>query len=207
MRSRLIGSAIALGLTLAANPGCGPRTMVDTTSVSQFPGDDAELDFWQQLETQRVLSNDDALHGLLLLADGTDATDGFDERLASAVQRGWVAPDPALPANESARMGMLAVAVCDVLEIKGGLTMRVFGPSQRYCTRELIYREIIPPRTDNQSVSGLEFLDLIARAEEELEAIGAASAPPAVEEPAAEVVDGPADGPAVASADESGGAK
>ena len=63
---------------------------------------------------------------------------------------------------------MIAMAACDILQIEGGLTMRMFGPSPRYCTRELIYLELIPQRTDYQSLSGLEFIDLLGRIESHL---------------------------------------
>ncbi|MCZ6543072.1 MAG: hypothetical protein O6768_05350, partial [Planctomycetota bacterium] len=50
----------------------------------------------------------------------------------------------------------------------GGLTMRLFGPSPRYCTRELIFMDILPQRTEHQSLSGLEFIDLVGRIEDRL---------------------------------------
>ena len=66
-------------------------------------------------------------------------------------------------------MGMIATATCDILDIRGGVTMHLLGPSGRYATRELIYLDVIPPRTDNQSLSGLEFLDLAGRIERRME--------------------------------------
>lgn len=147
--------------------GCARTTLVDS-AADKFPGDDAELQFWQQLETQPVVTNNDALHGLTLLADGQDPTQDYEQRVAAARTRGWLGASDAPPANESARMGTIAVAICEILDIKGGVTMHVFGPIPRYCTRELVFLRYIPPRTEFQAVSGLEFIDLISRVEEQM---------------------------------------
>ncbi len=116
------------------------------------------------------MTNHDALHGLLLLADGSDPHETYEQRLANARSRGWIATHAAPPANESAEVGMMAMAVCDILSIKGGLTMRLMGPSPRYCTRELIFLEILPPRSERLSLSGLEFIDLVGRVEDRMTA-------------------------------------
>lgn len=148
--------------------GCA-RTVLDKSAVDDWPGSDTELEYLQALETQRVVTNHDALHSLLQLADGVDSHKTYEQRLANARQRGWITPDATPKANESASLGMMSVAACDILSIKGGLTMRIFGLSPRYCTRELIFLDILPPRSEHQSISGLEFIDLLGRIEDRLE--------------------------------------
>ena len=44
--------------------------------------------------------------------------------------------------------------------------MRVFGPSPRYCTRELVYTGLLPSRTEFQSISGSAFLELLGTIED-----------------------------------------
>ncbi len=46
--------------------------------------------------------------------------------------------------------------------------MRLLGPSPRYCTRELVFLGILPPRTEHQSLSGLELMDVVGRLEDRL---------------------------------------
>ena len=166
MRSSVWPLMILL-LASAGMVGCA-RTMLESSAVDDWPGNEAELEYLEALETQRVVTNHDALHGLLLLADGADPHETYEQRLADARQRGWLAPDASPEANESAAIGMMAVAVCEILEIDGGLTMLFFGPSPRYCTRELIFLDILPPRSEHQSLSGLEFIDLLGRIEDRL---------------------------------------
>ena len=166
MRSSVWPLMILL-LASAGMVGCA-RTMLESSAVDDWPGNEAELEYLEALETQRVVTNHDALHGLLLLADGADPHETYEQRLADARQRGWLAPDASPEANESAAIGMMAMAVCEILEIDGGLTMLFFGPSPRYCTRELIFLDILPPRSEHQSLSGLEFIDLLGRIEDRL---------------------------------------
>ncbi len=162
---------LALLLLLAGCAGT-PRTVLDDSAADAYAAPEAELDYWDGVAERRVVTNNDALHGLLLVA-GADAGDSYEGRVSAAFDRGWLAGvKQVAPANESASVGLIAVAVCDILGERGGLTMRLLGPSPRYCTRELVYREIIPARTENQSLSGPEFVDLVGRIEDALRSDG-----------------------------------
>lgn len=165
--ARLLIPVMIVSLTLLLTGGCAMDRTVAPDSVAETYGSpDDELDFLDGLERRRVVTNHDALFGLLMAADQAGVPEVYEEQLAAARERGWVSSDRDLPANESARVGMIAVAVCDILEIKGGVTMRLFGPSPRYATRELVFRRILPRRTENQSMTGLEFIDLLSRVQE-----------------------------------------
>jgi hypothetical protein len=131
--------------------------------VSRFPAASQELDFMDALSKQVVVTNDDALHGLITFADGADLCRDYEGRVRIARDKKWVPEDWNPPADESATVGWMAVAGCRILDIKGGLTMRLFGPTPRYATRELVFMGILPLRTDNQSLSGAEFLDYLNR--------------------------------------------
>jgi hypothetical protein len=143
--------------------GCA-RTVSDASVADRHGSPEAELEFWDTLTTQRVISTNDALHGLLMLADERAGT--FQDRLAAARRRGWVGGGPDPDPNASAAVGLIAVAVCDILDIRGGATMRLLGRSPRYCTREIVYLGLIPQRGERQALSGLEFIDLAGRIED-----------------------------------------
>lgn len=127
-------------------------------------GEFAELDFWDGLAAARAVSNHDALHALQL-SFGVPAGAGFAARLAEAKRRGWVEDD--LAANETARVGWIARTVCMEAGIKGGLTMRVFGPAGRYAVRELNHREWLPNMSPDQAVSGMQLISLLSAVEDE----------------------------------------
>lgn len=157
---------LILLLAVLSVAGCATsRTMVAAPASDQFTTPAQELDFWDAIAVQRVVTNHDAIFGLLLAETG-DAPAGYDARVAEAQRRGWLRANEVPPANESATVGMISVATCQLVGTEGGLVMRLLGPAPRSCTREVIYLGLIPPRTENQSLSGLEFLDLLGRIEQ-----------------------------------------
>ncbi len=143
--------------------------LVGNCAIDQPAAVESELDFWQALEPQSRLTNHDALHGLLLIADGADERAGWEARLAEARVRGWVG-DGELAPDGVATVGMVSVAICQLLDLEGGVTMTLLDPwlgrSQRYCTRELIFARLLPERSPQQSLRGLELLDLAGRVED-----------------------------------------
>jgi hypothetical protein len=149
--------------------GCA-RIVMDSSVVDQLSSPAAELDFWSGLESRGAVTVNDALHGLFIVADGADPYEAWDDRLTAARQRGWLPARAEPQANASASVGMVAVATCKILSIRGGLTMTLLGPTPRYCTRELVFLEILPPRSEHQSLSGIEFIDLVGRLEDHLDA-------------------------------------
>lgn len=168
-------TAAAALLALAAFAGAAgcSRTTLERSVVDDRFGD--EQAFWTDLETRRVVTNNDALHGFFITADGADPNPTYEDRLAAARERGWITdafqPD-SHPANESATVGELSVVACRIADIKGGLTMRLLGPTPRYAAKELVYMEILPDRADNQSMSGLEFIDFVARVQDRIRPAG-----------------------------------
>lgn len=176
MRSEVTRSAgpfLAVPLVaflLASGCALVERTTAADSAVDRFSSADDELDFWDDVTTRAVVTSDDALHGLLLLdlGEGEAIPADYAGRVAAARGRGWLGGGDPPPKNDSATVGMIAVAVCQILDIRGGITGAVIGPTGRYCTRELVYREILPDRTALQSMTGLEFADLVSRVEDEL---------------------------------------
>jgi len=62
--------------------------------------------------------------------------------------------------------GRLAYMVCQALGIKGGLTMRLFGPSERYCLFECKYLELMAGGAQYQHCAGGELVSVIDRADQ-----------------------------------------
>jgi len=159
--------ASRLALLLLFLAACA-RTTLQASVVDEHGGTDefAEMDFWDGLAEADLVSNHDALHALLLYYGDAGASSDFPSRLAAARERGWVDPERPLPENETARVGWIARAVCLEAGIEGGLTMRVFGPSERYSLRELNYLGWLPNMSRHQAVSGPQLIALLSRAED-----------------------------------------
>jgi len=61
--------------------------------------------------------------------------------------------------------GMISYMLCKTLKIKGGLTMRVFGATERYALRECLYIGlVVKGESTSQYVSGKELLAIFSRA-------------------------------------------
>jgi hypothetical protein len=144
------------------------RTTLQASVADKHGGSDemTEMNFWDALALEPAVSNRDALHALLLSFGGEGTGRGYPAELAAAKKRGWVEED--LPANETARVGFVARVVCLQAKIKGGITMRVFGPHDRYAVKELNHRKWLPDMTTGQSISGAQLIAVLSRAEEHL---------------------------------------
>jgi len=60
--------------------------------------------------------------------------------------------------REPLRKGTMAYMLCKLLDIRGGIWMRLFGITPRYSLRELVYDEIMLPGHPNELVSGKELI-------------------------------------------------
>jgi hypothetical protein len=165
----LYAAIAALGLASFAAGGC--QRAIDPHNMGEDPNEtattfDSRMDFWHTLATDRICSNDEAFHGLLLYIDQADKAKNFDERVKLMKYLGMLPDGFDGKAKEAVTRGTVAVAVVKVLEIKGGIILHVFPKSERYATRELVFEGVYPPSTQNQVFSGSEFVGIIGRIED-----------------------------------------
>jgi hypothetical protein len=147
--------------------GCA-RTTLKASVADAHAGTEptVEMDFWDGLLAAPQVSNRDAIHALVLSFGG--APGGWAPELKVAKERGWVKENEDLQPNETARVGMIARAVCIEAKIKGGLTMRVFGPSERYAVHELNAMGWLPGLTPSQSIPGPQLFAVLSKAEDRM---------------------------------------
>lgn len=159
-------AAIVVGACALAALSTGCQTAHVTQSVvTKFPGDDtdAQLNFWHELANHHLTSNDDAFHGILLDIDGHDKSADYAQRVATLKSRGLLKDSFDEPANTAIERGTMATIVVKVLNLRGGWAMHVFGNTQRYSLRELVYLGIFPPSSPQQTFSGAEFVGVIGK--------------------------------------------
>ncbi len=157
-----IALVMSAGTALTVGLGCD-RQMAQTSVTDRYPRPEQELDHAESLESTAVVTNNDMLHGFIVFAGGEDPWTTYAQRVLDARARGWVPKGWNEPANESATVGRMASIASHIVEIRGGLSFMILGPTPRYALRELMYQDILPPRTENQSLSGLEFTDFLNR--------------------------------------------
>lgn len=129
-------------------------------------GEGSEMEFWHQLPGRSAVTNSEALHGVLLFSDGADATATWEDRLALLRERGWVVDGFSEPGDATVSRGTLAKALCHALQIRGGVMMHLSGTAPRYALRELAYERIMASSSENQVVSGLDYVGIISRAQD-----------------------------------------
>ncbi|MFA7237383.1 MAG: hypothetical protein WC058_11005 [Phycisphaeraceae bacterium] len=135
----------------------------------------ADLDYWHGLAEQPITTNNDAFHGLIELAvapapgstpGNADTCKTYDERVAWLKDHQYLDASFDRPADEAARRGTVAQIICRIKKIDGGLTMHVLGANPRYATRELVYLRIMRPGTEQQALSGMEFVGIVGKAQD-----------------------------------------
>ena len=111
--------------------------------------------------------------------DLRDAAAARDYLVGSKIARsGWPTA-----ADAPLTKGRLAYMVCQALGIKGGVTMRLFGPSQRYCLAECQYLELMTGGADYEHVTGGELVSVIDRADQYRQSKGQAAEPQPAAQP------------------------
>ena len=147
--------------------GChGPR--VEKPLTASLPSDplEAQMEFWHGLEDRPITCNDEAFHGLLMFKDGDDDSPDYSARVTKLKSQKLLAANFDRPADEAVQRGVVAVAITRLLKIQGGWALSVLGPTPRYATRELVYRNLFPPSSPEQTFSGAEFVGIIGKAED-----------------------------------------
>ena len=62
------------------------------------------------------------------------------------------------------RRGLLAYMIYKALGIKGGLTLRLLGPNQRYAHKELVYRGLMVSGSSAEFITGEELVYVFVKA-------------------------------------------
>lgn len=166
MRIASLIPLLLIAALLSAPVGCAATKVTDSPIVVDHAADDvdAEMAYWHGLTERPTVSNNEALHGLILFINQADPAGDYDGRMAWLRENGYLSINPGGGENV-ATLGTLAHILAQMLKVEGGLTMKIIGPHPRYALRELIYEGIMTPGTSQQGISGIDFVGLLARAE------------------------------------------
>lgn len=111
------------------------------------------------------VSNRQAVQGVLMLL-GQKPDMEYDQAVAALKGRQVLPRDWKRLGHLPADKGDVAYMVYQSCPIKGGLTLGVFGPSRRYCLRELQYHGVMASGLLDNTVTGMEYVAILARADE-----------------------------------------
>lgn len=149
-------------LTLAAAAFAAPRAAdADKNAFFRAVNDKPVADFRDLVTVVHMLSRD------------AHSDKPFEDLRAELVVDGILPADWACKPESPVTRGMAAYGVCGALAkvkdgehgITGGLTMIVFGNSERYALRECLHLGILMPGAQGRYVKGGELLGILARAQ------------------------------------------
>jgi hypothetical protein len=109
----------------------------------------------------------DAVRAFFILVLGPDPADMSFEKQAQAlldmkiIRKGWTR-DPGARLTR----GKVAYMICRSTGIRGGVSMHILGPTERYCYRECTYLRLMVGGTPRDYMSGGELLGALAKAAE-----------------------------------------
>jgi len=158
----MFGSMILVMMCGCQTPRAGKPLDAELTRNT----DDAQVNFWHELTDEPITTNDHAFHGLLLYVDGKDDSADYAARVQTLKSRKMLPKHFNEPATAGVRRGTVAVAIMRLLGEHGGVMTTLLGPTPRYAVRELMFLNVYPPSTPNQSFSGNEFVGIIGRVED-----------------------------------------
>ncbi len=166
-------SALSMMLLVGLGSGCaGPRH--STPSVDQ--NELSDEGFQAYLAEIDLVTVDEAYRAMLILADGEDPCESFEERQTVLESRGIVRSNWGLIPENVIDAGSVSYMICQICKIRGGLSFNLFGKvglgDRRYALRELEYREMIDDKVDYQYVTGASLVGLMAKADALMEKKG-----------------------------------
>jgi hypothetical protein len=164
---RLGCALVGAGAAALVGAGCA-RTVVGSPLNTGYSSGNvaAELGFMEDISKRTVVANDEGLHALFALADAGDRNRTYEERVDVAKSRGWLSKDWDEPGDLAMQRGTLARCMVVMCRIQGGVMLRVLGPTARYATRELVYLDILPQGTEEQTLSGPELVGALNKAQD-----------------------------------------
>lgn len=151
-------------IAAAGLSGCASGSRIIGKGVARAAGENS-AGYLDRMSRQPSVAENDALGGILMLLDGKDDTRTFGQRVDVLEQRGIVGPSWSHKASRALTRGRLAYMICQACDIKGGIILRLLGPSRRYCLRELQYMEVMGMGSQWGQPTGMEFVAVLTRAD------------------------------------------
>ena len=144
--------------------GCASSRLTVVGENATLPDGENSAAFLDRMSSQDTVTENDAMRGVLML-DGGDKARTFKQRVDLLVDRKILDAKGSHDASRKLSRGKLARMMCRACGLSGGLILRLTGPSERYCLRELQYRQMMTQGSASTKVSGMEFASVLTRAE------------------------------------------
>lgn len=123
-------------------------------------------EFYDDVIDKDRASFSETMIGISLLRSRAIEPPSFETARDALRQAGILPEDWNYAADSPVTKSMLAYLVCKTLGIKGGVTMRLFGITERYALRECIHLGLIGEGPPTRYIPGRELLGVLRRSQE-----------------------------------------
>ncbi|MBN2120824.1 MAG: hypothetical protein JW734_07205 [Candidatus Omnitrophica bacterium] len=124
------------------------------------------FDYFRSLISKEIALQADACKSLAVLLNIDQEFQDLPSQINALKQKNIIPKKLTSSFNpqEPLRKGVAAYMFCKALDIKGGVVLRIFGISQRYALKELVFQEIMRPGYERDVVSGKELVLMVTEA-------------------------------------------
>ena len=154
---------VLLGMLLCSCQTVDISRKVEPSSgvLAEDSRDSADLAY--NLSSQTWCTNDEACSMVLLMIDGEDRYQSFNDRLIALDAKGVAQASWDIDADEPVTKGTLAYMLCRTLGLKGGIMLNLV-PCRRYAYREVVYHGLMEKGSEWEPLTGPEAIGIIGRA-------------------------------------------
>ncbi|NLW87744.1 MAG: hypothetical protein GXY38_12820 [Planctomycetes bacterium] len=145
--------------------GCGQSAKPIVHPEAALPAPEDSPEFMDRVSSMPEITENDAMRGMLMFVNGKDDSESFEQRVLKLQSMNIAASSWTFNADAALTRGKLAYMVGQALNVQGGVMSMLIGPSQRYHQRELQFMGMMGPGFFLDTVSGGEFVAIMARAD------------------------------------------
>ncbi len=156
-------ATVAMLLLAAGTVGCQSFDVVGAKET--LPDGEGSPGFLDRISSQKDVSENDAMRGLLMLIGQENKAKTFKQRVDILLEKKIINPNWNYDARRPITKGRLAYMIYQACDFPGGIILALTGPSEHYCLRELQYQGVISSGTFYMSISGMEFVAVLNRAD------------------------------------------
>lgn len=133
--------------------------------VSEAVRSNSRTAFLRDLYSTNRATYGDAVRMIHALVTGGTSTAPFAELHQELVKRGIAREEWGPSEGEKVSRGRFAYLLVSALQISGGVTMNLFGLSERHALREATYHRLMVGTFSDEYLTGRELIDTLRRAE------------------------------------------
>jgi hypothetical protein len=160
---RNMGVATASLLIFTCCVGCDNGEIISRSEA--LPKGEDSAGFLDRVSSMQEVSENDAMRGILMLIDGDDTAESFEQRVQTLQDRGIVAKSWDYVSGRGITRGKYAFMIYQAAKFRGGIILGLTGPSRRYCLRELQFKKVMCNGPMLTQIPGTEYVAVLGRAD------------------------------------------